>query len=79
MVKEKNKIKVVKNLDKKNKGIKFFIQETKAELRKVSWPTKPKVASASLLILVIVISLTAYVTVADIGLSKLFAMLKAIK
>jgi len=45
----------------------------------VSWPTKPKVASASLLILVIVISLTAYVTVADIGLSKLFAMLKAIK
>ena len=75
----KDKVKKIVRVERKNKGLKFFLQETKLELKRVSWPTKAKVASTSLVILAIVVILTAFVAVADMGLAKLFELLRAIK
>ena len=53
-----------------------FIREVRGELRKVAWPTRPEVINYSIIVLVAVVLLTAYVAGLDYGfgdvLLKLF-------
>ncbi len=56
----------------KGLGVKSYIEDTSAEIKKVTWPGNDLVIRASFFILVIVISTTLYVTVLDYGFSKLF-------
>jgi len=54
-----------------------FIREVRGELRKVAWPTRPEVINYSIIVLVAVVVLTAYVAALDYGfgdvLLKLFS------
>ncbi len=42
-----------------------FVREVRGELRKVAWPTRPEVVNYSIIVLVAVVVLTAYVAVLD--------------
>ena len=54
-----------------------FLREVRGELRKVAWPTRAEVVNYSMIVLVAVVVLTAYVAALDYGvgdvLLKLFS------
>jgi preprotein translocase subunit SecE len=54
-----------------------FVREVRGELRKVAWPTRAEVVNYSIIVLVAVVILTAYVAALDYGfgdvLLKLFS------
>ena len=79
-MKHNSKLKRLSRSDNKikNKGFKNFLQETKTELRKVSWPKRESVLLTSLIILGIVISLVIFVALVDMGLSRFFLILRIV-
>ncbi|MCM8774563.1 MAG: preprotein translocase subunit SecE [Candidatus Omnitrophica bacterium] len=44
------------------------------ELKKVSWPAREDLISASVLVIVVISILTLYIAIIDIGLSKLIEL-----
>ena len=62
----------------KSKPSSSFLGDTKAELKKVEWPTKKSVINSSFIILIIMIFFTTFISFVDMGLSKLLLMLKGI-
>jgi preprotein translocase subunit SecE len=44
-----------------------FLREVRAELRKVAWPTRPEVRSYSILVLVVVVVFTTFITLIDVA------------
>jgi preprotein translocase subunit SecE len=46
-------------------GPRQFIREVRGELRKVAWPTRPEVANYSLIVLVALIIMTAFIAGLD--------------
>jgi len=52
-----------------------FVREVRGELRKVAWPSRPEVINYSIIVLVAVILLTAYVAVLDYGFGDLLIKL----
>ena len=54
-----------------------FLREVRGELRKVAWPTRSEVVNYSIIVLVAIVLLTAYVAFLDYGfgdvLLKLFS------
>lgn len=49
-----------------------YFRETKAELKKVSWPTKTQLLHNTLIILVFIAIVTIILSVLDVGFAKLF-------
>ncbi|MCY3785989.1 MAG: preprotein translocase subunit SecE [bacterium] len=47
-----------------------FMREVRAELRKVSWPTRAEVVNYSIVTLVVVIILTAFIGALDYGFGE---------
>ena len=52
-----------------------FLREVRGELRKVAWPTRPEVVNYSIIVLVAVVILTAYVAALDYGFGDLLLKL----
>jgi len=44
-----------------------FLREVRGELRKVAWPTRSEVVNYSIIVLVALVALTAYVAALDYG------------
>ena len=44
-----------------------FVREVRGELRKVAWPTRAEVVNYSIIVLIAVVLLTAYVAALDYG------------
>lgn len=63
---------------KKNRVAKFF-RETKAELKKVSWPTKKQLINNTLIILAFIIITGVILSVLDIGFNKLIGLLTELR
>ena len=59
---------------KKNNAMKFF-RETKAELKKVSWPTKEQLCHNTLVILAFVAITTLILSLLDVGFEKLLSLI----
>ena len=59
---------------KKTSLIKFF-KETKAELKKVSWPTKEQLFNNTLIIVVFIAIATIILSVLDVGFTWLFSLI----
>ena len=59
------------------RGVKMvsFLDETRQEIRKVSWPTRKYVSSATVIILVIVFVVSFVVSLLDVGFEKLIQLL----
>jgi preprotein translocase subunit SecE len=52
-----------------------FVREVRGELRKVAWPTRPEVVNYSIIVLVALVVLTAYVAALDYGFGELLLKL----
>jgi preprotein translocase subunit SecE len=52
-----------------------FVREVRGELRKVAWPTRPEVINYSIIVLITVVLLTAYVAALDYGFGDLLLKL----
>ena len=52
-----------------------FLREVRGELRKVAWPSRPEVVNYSIIVLVAVVVLTAYVAALDYGFGELLLKL----
>lgn len=48
-----------------------FFEESKAEMKKVTWPTRRETITTSVAVLVLVILMSLFLGVVDLGLSKL--------
>lgn len=60
------------------KGLGSFFQETKAELKKVTWPTKKETMRHTGMVIIISLALAAFIGLVDyvftIGLDKLISL-----
>ena len=52
-----------------------FLREVRGELRKVAWPTRAEVVNYSIIVLVAVVLLTAYVALLDYGVGDVLLKL----
>jgi preprotein translocase subunit SecE len=55
--------------------VKKFFKDTKAELKKVTWPTKEQLIHNTGVIIVFIIIVTIILSVLDVAFAKLFALL----
>jgi preprotein translocase subunit SecE len=55
--------------------VKQFLREVRAELAKVTWPTRKDTIASTSVVLVIVILIAAFLGLVDLGLSKLMRLL----
>ena len=51
--------------------LKKFLTEVKQELKKVTWPTKDETIGTTVVVLVLVILISGFLGVVDVGLSKI--------
>ena len=68
------------NLSKTKKAsfgtrVKRFFKDTKAELKKVTWPTKEQLIQNTGVIIVFIIIITIILSLLDVGFAQLFKML----
>ncbi|MBE7045383.1 MAG: preprotein translocase subunit SecE [Ruminococcaceae bacterium] len=63
------------NTTPKKAGFLKFFRETKAEMKKVSWPTKEQLLHNTLIILIFIAIATVILSVLDVGFSWLFQLL----
>lgn len=54
---------------------KQFIREVKIELKKVTWPTRQDTLASTLVVLVMVIIISAFLGIVDVGLSSLVRLI----
>ena len=54
------------------------LKETFSELKRVTWPTFPKVVKATCVVLVVVISFTVVITAINYGLQELLKVITSI-
>ena len=71
------------NLSKANKPsfgtrVKRFFKDTKAELKKVTWPDKEQLIHNTGVIIVFILIITIILSVLDFGFAKLFQLLTTI-
>ena len=59
---------------KRARSMRFF-RETKAELKKVSWPTKEQLFHNTVVILAFVLITTVILSLLDIGFEKLLSLI----
>ncbi len=55
------------------------LKETFSELKRVTWPSFPKVVKATCVVLVVVITFTVIITAINFGLDKLLEVITNIK
>ena len=65
------------NVKQKKSLLKFF-RESKAEMKKVTWPSKEQLIHNTVVILVFIAVVTIILSALDIGFSKLFQMLTSL-
>ena len=71
--------------DNKAKKPNFFVRvgrkfkETLSELKRVTWPSFPKVVKATCVVLVVVIAFTVVATAINYGLQELLGLITGIK
>jgi preprotein translocase subunit SecE len=51
-------------------GPRQFLKEVRGELRKVAWPTRAEVINYSIIVLVAVVVMTAFIALIDFGASE---------
>ncbi len=74
MAKKKNTQRTAR---KKQNAIQRYFHETIGELRKVSWPTQQEATNLTIIVLVVTISMSAFLGLLDFLFSRFFALLFA--
>jgi preprotein translocase subunit SecE len=52
-----------------------YLEETKVELQKVTWPTKPEVIGSTIVVIVTSIVISAFIFLVDRGLSEIVSLI----
>ena len=60
---------------KKSNPIIQYLKETRAELRKVTWPTRDETINLTVVVLVVTLGMAAFLGVLDYVFSKLVALI----
>ena len=55
--------------------VRRFLDEAKAELKKVTWPTRKQAIASTAVVIVIVIILSIFLSLVDLGLTKLIKLI----
>ena len=63
---------------KKTAQKKAFLADFQVEFRKIEWPTRPNVIKTSMIILIVTIFFTSWVTALDFMFSEIFVKLKSL-
>ncbi len=71
--KKQSKVRAAKS--KKGNPIVQYLKETRAELRKVTWPTRDETVNLTVVVLVVTLGMAAFLGVLDYVFSKLVALL----
>lgn len=71
---ETNLTKAAQNTPSIFERIRNFYEEAKAELRKVTWPTRDETIKTSIAVVILVIIMSIYLGLLDWGLSRLVAL-----
>ena len=67
---------MVREIQKENRVVHYF-RETRAELRKVVWPTREEAINLTLVVVVTIVAMSAFFGVIDYLLTGLFRLLVA--
>ncbi|OEU45261.1 MAG: preprotein translocase subunit SecE [Desulfobacterales bacterium S7086C20] len=57
-----------------SKGIQF-LREVKIELKKVSWPSRKETMASTVVVIILVIIVSAFLGLVDVGLSSLIGVI----
>jgi len=55
--------------------VRRFLDEAKAELKKVTWPTRKQAIASTAVVIVIVIILSIFLSLVDLGLTKIIKLI----
>ena len=55
--------------------LKRFLDEAKAELKKVTWPTRKQAIASTAVVIVVVIILSIFLSLVDLGLTKMIKLI----
>ena len=55
--------------------LKHFLNEAKAELKKVTWPTRKQAIASTAVVIVVVIILSIFLSLVDLGLTKMIKLI----
>jgi len=55
--------------------VKRFLSEAKAELKKVTWPTRKQALASTAVVIVVVVIVSVYLSLVDLGLAKIIKLL----
>ena len=67
---------MVREVQKENRVVRYF-RETRAELRKVVWPTREEAINLTVVVVVTIVAMSAFFGVIDFFLTALFRLLLA--
>ena len=55
--------------------LKHFLDGAKAELKKVTWPTRKQAVASTAVVIVVVIILSVFLSLVDLGLTKMIKLI----
>ncbi len=71
---EKKQVRITQEVQPENRVVEFY-RETSAELRKVVWPTREEATRLSIIVLVVVVAMSAFLGGLDAILSQLLRLI----
>ena len=64
-----------KGRQKKQNAIVRYLRETRAELRKVTWPSREEAINLTVIVVAVTVAMAAFLGVVDYLFSKLFGLI----
>ncbi|MCX5832842.1 MAG: preprotein translocase subunit SecE [Deltaproteobacteria bacterium] len=55
--------------------VKRFLSEARAELKKVTWPTRKQALASTAVVIVVVIIVSVFLSLVDLGLTKIIKLI----
>ena len=63
------------NLSTAAAKVRQFLSEAKAELKKVTWPTRKQAVASTAVVIVVVAIIALYLSLVDLGLTKIIKLI----
>jgi len=58
-------------------GVRRFLREARAELRKVTWPTPKEALASTSVVVVVVIIVSIFLGIVDLGLTRIIRLVQS--
>lgn len=64
-----------KGTRKQQNAIQRYMRETSGELRKVSWPTRQEATNLTIIVIIVIFAMSAFLGILDLVYSRFFALI----